>query len=211
MYKSDMTCCRCRKPRIPVQTHHIDDDPSNNVETNIAVLCTICHDDTMLRGGFGRKFNAPLVRKYKSEWETRVRASRETGSESMRLTMNEEGEMLIRASWVRAFGAGTGRRQVSVDFTNRFRETRYIDQLGLRVDSPDGGTRYFQLHYILSLAHIKAEMKPGIRQSFNVSVDSMINGPALLNGLKSGESLSVFINDTMGRSWHSNQLEYVGE
>lgn len=76
LFKSDMTCCRCRLPRLPVQTHHIDEDPSNNVESNIAVLCTICHDDTMLRGGFGRKFNEPLVRKYKTDWETIVRERR---------------------------------------------------------------------------------------------------------------------------------------
>lgn len=68
MFASDRTCCVCRSAGKPVQIHHIDENPANNIEENLAVLCLECHDDTQLIGGFGRKLNAPLVSKYKTEW-----------------------------------------------------------------------------------------------------------------------------------------------
>jgi hypothetical protein len=68
LYRSDRTCCVCREPRKPVQIHHLDEDPSHNDPDNLAVLCLECHDDTQLRGGFGRKLNADLVRLYRDEW-----------------------------------------------------------------------------------------------------------------------------------------------
>jgi hypothetical protein len=52
------TCCRCRTPGRPIQIHHIDGDPANNAEENLAVLCLDCHDDTLVTGGFGRSLNA---------------------------------------------------------------------------------------------------------------------------------------------------------
>lgn len=76
LHKSDMTCCVCRIPARRVQLHHMDDDPSNNVESNLAALCLLCHDMTCLKGGFGRKLNEPLVRKYKADWELIVRDRR---------------------------------------------------------------------------------------------------------------------------------------
>jgi hypothetical protein len=72
MFASDSTCCKCRVPGKSVQLHHIDEDPSHSVAENLAVLCLQCHDETQISGGFGRKLNAPLVIRYRDEWQRRV-------------------------------------------------------------------------------------------------------------------------------------------
>ena len=55
LFFSDRTCCVCNIPGKPVQIHHIDENPSNNLIDNLCVLCLDCHNDTMIKGGFGRK------------------------------------------------------------------------------------------------------------------------------------------------------------
>jgi hypothetical protein len=60
-----------------VQIHHINEDPATNQEANLVVLCLACHDGTQIRGGFGRKLNAPLIKKYKREWLKRVAVRRQ--------------------------------------------------------------------------------------------------------------------------------------
>jgi hypothetical protein len=85
LFLSDRTCCVCRVPRKPVQIHHIDEDPSNNSLQNLAVLCVECHDDTQIRGGFGRKLDAEQVILYRDDWHrlvARGRASREAAADS---------------------------------------------------------------------------------------------------------------------------------
>lgn len=72
LFASDRTCCVCRERGKRVQIHHIDDDPSNNAIANLAVLCFDCHDQTQLRGGFGKHLTAPVVAKYRDEWLQRV-------------------------------------------------------------------------------------------------------------------------------------------
>lgn len=72
MFSSDNTCCICRERGKTVQIHHIDENPSNNVFENLAVLCLECHNKTQISGGFGKKHSAPLVIKYKNEWLERV-------------------------------------------------------------------------------------------------------------------------------------------
>src|SRR5262249_16956080 len=78
MFRSDRTCCVCRERGKPVQIHHIDEDPSNNDPDNLAVLCVHCHDETQIKGGFGRKLDAAQVRYYRDEWHRRVEVQRET-------------------------------------------------------------------------------------------------------------------------------------
>jgi hypothetical protein len=68
MFVSNRTCCVCRKEGVPVQIHHIDENPSNNSIDNLAVLCFVCHEQTQIKGGFGRKLNAGLVRRFRDEW-----------------------------------------------------------------------------------------------------------------------------------------------
>lgn len=78
LFLSDNTCCVCREPRKDVQTHHIDEDPSNSLDiNNIAILCLQCHNDTMTTGGFGRKLTAKLVIKYRDDWYKTIKKKRE--------------------------------------------------------------------------------------------------------------------------------------
>jgi hypothetical protein len=81
IWSSDSTCCVCADRSKAFQIHHIDEDPSNNDPSNLAVLCLQCHDDTQITGGFGRKLNAPLVIKYRDEWTRRVAERRRQADE----------------------------------------------------------------------------------------------------------------------------------
>ena len=78
MYSSDRTCCVCNERGRPTQIHHVDENPNNNAITNLAVMCLLCHNETMTTGGFGRKLNAAQVSKYRDEWYSRVQARRDT-------------------------------------------------------------------------------------------------------------------------------------
>ncbi|MBW5466282.1 hypothetical protein GPJ61_00140 [Brevibacillus formosus] len=68
MFLSDRTCCVCRSRNKPVQIHHIDENPANNDINNLAVLCLDCHNETMIKGGFGRKLNSDQVILYRNDW-----------------------------------------------------------------------------------------------------------------------------------------------
>jgi hypothetical protein len=68
LFLSHRTCCVCRQYRKPVQIHHIDEDPSNSHEENLAVLCFDCHRDTQIRGGFDRKLDAHQILMYREDW-----------------------------------------------------------------------------------------------------------------------------------------------
>ena len=81
MFNSDNTCCVCRERGKAVQIHHIDENPSNNSLENLSVLCLHCHNDTQLKGGFGRKLNGLLVKKYRDEWIERVTHRRNLADE----------------------------------------------------------------------------------------------------------------------------------
>lgn len=76
LFRSNRTCCVCNVRGKPVQIHHIDDDPANNDPNNLAVLCLECHDDTQVKGGFGRKLNKELVTTYRDNWLERVATQR---------------------------------------------------------------------------------------------------------------------------------------
>jgi hypothetical protein len=55
-----------------VQLHHIDEDRSNADPDNFAVLCLDCHNETQIRGGFGRQLNAAQIRRYRDEWKLAI-------------------------------------------------------------------------------------------------------------------------------------------
>lgn len=77
LYQADRTCCVCNERGKAIQIHHIDEDPSNNDIENLAVLCLQCHEETQIRGGFGRKLGPQVVTKYRDEWCRRVKQRRE--------------------------------------------------------------------------------------------------------------------------------------
>ena len=76
LFESDRTCCVCRIRSKPVQIHHLDDDPTNNSITNLAVLCFDCHRETMIRGGFDRKLDSDQIILYRKDWLQKVGKSR---------------------------------------------------------------------------------------------------------------------------------------
>ena len=67
-FAADRTCCVCKERGKSIQIHHIDENSSNNTLENLVVLCVQCHDNTQIKGGFGRKLNAQLVTQYRDEW-----------------------------------------------------------------------------------------------------------------------------------------------
>jgi hypothetical protein len=68
LFATDYTCCICRRPDRPLQIHHIDEDPSNNDISNLAVLCLDCHHKTQVHGGFGKRYTPGVVCKYREDW-----------------------------------------------------------------------------------------------------------------------------------------------
>lgn len=78
LFLANRTCCICRQQGKPVQIHHIDDNPSNNSEKNLAILCFDCHRETQIRGGFDRKLNANQVILYRDDWHKVVAQQRAT-------------------------------------------------------------------------------------------------------------------------------------
>ncbi|HTA62842.1 MAG TPA: hypothetical protein VK835_10315 [Bacteroidia bacterium] len=73
LFLSNRICCVCNAPGKQVQIHHIDENPANNAINNLSVLCFDCHNETMIKGGFGRKLEANQIIKYRDEWLERVK------------------------------------------------------------------------------------------------------------------------------------------
>lgn len=212
-FKANRTCCVCRIPNLHYQLHHIDEDPSNNVEENLAVLCLQCHANTQIASAFARKLNAAQVRLYKADWESLVATERKPNSTSALRGSGPVMDLHIRANWVDSFIIGDPSvelyKAISVTITNRSKETKFIESFGFRIDGVDGRTRYAELHPVLALASFKKRMEPGEPQSFSVRLTDLLEGPAH-EGLKQGEALCVFVFDTLGSQYFSKWLRYDG-
>jgi hypothetical protein len=76
LFLSNRVCCVCRERRKPIQIHHLDEDPSNSSEQNLAVLCLECHHETQIRGGFARKLDAHQIVLFRDEWHAIVAGNR---------------------------------------------------------------------------------------------------------------------------------------
>ncbi len=76
LFAADHTCSICATRYKDVQIHHIDGDPSNNNRANLIVVCLDCHSRVTGRRGLGRTYTRGELRRYKRNWETRVRALR---------------------------------------------------------------------------------------------------------------------------------------
>lgn len=94
LFRANRICCVCRTPGKGVQIHHIDDNPGNSEEGNLAVLCFDCHRDTQVRGGFDRKLNTLQVKLYKSDWLSRVEANRSAEQAPTQVRPSPKGQIL---------------------------------------------------------------------------------------------------------------------
>ncbi len=61
-------CCICHE-RKQVILHHIDGDPSNYRDDNLAVLCLDCHGRVTGDEGLGRRYTMAEISAHKREWE----------------------------------------------------------------------------------------------------------------------------------------------
>jgi hypothetical protein len=55
-----------------VQIHHIDDDPSNNVEENLAVVCNNHHSDAHTKRALAQNLTPDALKALKKRWEEEV-------------------------------------------------------------------------------------------------------------------------------------------
>ena len=77
LFEADKTCCICEDRSKPVQIHHIDGNPNNNVADNVVVLCLDHHHEATVGSGIGKGLSPGLIRKYRKVWLEKVRARRE--------------------------------------------------------------------------------------------------------------------------------------
>jgi hypothetical protein len=110
LYKSAHTCCVCRGRAAGVQVHHIDDDPHNNVEENLAALCPNCHGEAHSVRKLTRTLDAHAVRDAKCRWEAEVQKSAfsrmsvaESGLLGMRIWAYFNFTMLLDIAQSRSF------------------------------------------------------------------------------------------------------------
>ncbi|MBI4929913.1 MAG: hypothetical protein HY841_04060 [Bacteroidetes bacterium] len=74
-------CCVCKERDIGINFHHLDEDPSNNEEENLAVLCVKEHDMHHRPKAYALKhleLGMSKIRKYKHQWEKTVQEAKST-------------------------------------------------------------------------------------------------------------------------------------
>lgn len=71
--KNALRCCVCRRSGVGLHLHHIDEDPSNTVDENLAVLCVQDHDLHHRPGAYDLVKHTELgeerIREFKNSWE----------------------------------------------------------------------------------------------------------------------------------------------
>ena len=63
---SDCRCCMC--DNLGDHIHHIDGDHSNNMLSNLALLCVSCHERASRRSSMSRGLLPKTVARYRDEW-----------------------------------------------------------------------------------------------------------------------------------------------
>jgi hypothetical protein len=77
LYAHNRTCCVCNIPGLAIQIHHLDENPNNHSIDNLAVLCLEHHEQTQIRGGFGKKLKPADVKLFREKWLYRVKLTRD--------------------------------------------------------------------------------------------------------------------------------------
>lgn len=72
LYKSARTCCVCKESDRPITIHHLDENPANNVESNLIVLCKICHDEVHTTHKLSKNLTIEHLRDFKEKWEDEI-------------------------------------------------------------------------------------------------------------------------------------------
>lgn len=75
-------CCVCKRFEVGLHLHHVDEDPSNTVDENLAVLCVEDHDRHHRPGAYRLQVNhlelgAEQIRQRKMSWEAFVSEARQ--------------------------------------------------------------------------------------------------------------------------------------
>ncbi|WP_341524576.1 HNH endonuclease signature motif containing protein [Nostoc sp. UHCC 0302] len=74
-------CCVCKRGSVGLHLHHIDEDSSNTVDDNLAVLCVQDHDLHHRPDAYDRVKHAELggekIKEFKSSWESFVTEARQ--------------------------------------------------------------------------------------------------------------------------------------
>src|ERR1035438_1712344 len=70
-------CCVCKRQGVGLHLHHIDEDSSNTVDENLAVLCVEDHDRHHRPGSYGfqvshLELGPEQIRQHKQSWEAFV-------------------------------------------------------------------------------------------------------------------------------------------
>ncbi|AOT08244.1 HNH endonuclease [Pseudoalteromonas luteoviolacea] len=72
LYKCGFKCCVCKTDETSVQIHHIDQNPSNNIEGNLVALCSNCHDRAHTTHQLSKNLTPSRLLKFKSMWENEI-------------------------------------------------------------------------------------------------------------------------------------------
>jgi len=73
LYNAAKTCCVCRIPRAPVEIHHIDENPANNIEENLVVICKNCHEEAHTKRPLSKSLTAGRLIDFKIRWQDEVK------------------------------------------------------------------------------------------------------------------------------------------
>jgi len=101
LVKNRHCCCICQNDGLgkEVEVHHIDGSNSNNIESNLAVLCLVHAsqaDAGLKKGklGAGKKLKPDAVRQYKKIWERRIELDLQHRKKTQRgSNMGDRGEL----------------------------------------------------------------------------------------------------------------------
>lgn len=61
------TCPLCSNQGLPMQIHHIDENPENNDLDNLIPLCLTCHSKVHLKSQMGTIYTPALLKKYRDD------------------------------------------------------------------------------------------------------------------------------------------------